>query len=176
MPPESASPDRDERPAAGIVMAAWLIVLGLLTWFFSGALEEQRNPNQQVSTLAQADANEVVLQRNRFGHYVATGSINGRRVELMLDTGASDVSVPAGLADALGLERGARAVYRTANGVITAYLTVLDRVELGGIVLENVRASINPAVPEDQVLLGMSFLKQVEFTQRGNTLTLRQPH
>lgn len=157
-------------------MAAWLIALGLLTWFFSGALEEQRNPNQQVTTMARVDGGEVVLLRNRFGHYVATGRINGHPVELMLDTGASDVSVPAGLAAALGLERGARALYRTANGTITAYRTVLDRVELGGIVLENVRASINPAMPGDQVLLGMSFLKQLELTQRGNTLTLRQPH
>jgi aspartyl protease family protein len=157
-------------------MAAWLAVLGLLTWFFSGALEEQRNPNQRVTAMTRADASEVTLLRNRFGHYVATGRINGREVELMLDTGASDVSVPAALADDLGLERGPRAIYQTANGAIVAYRTVLDRVDLGGIALEKVRASINPAVPEGQVLLGMSFLKQLEFTQRGNTLTLRQPH
>jgi len=35
-------------------------------------------------------------------------------------------------------------------------------------------ASINPAMGQQEVLLGMSFLKHLEFTQRGNTLTLRQ--
>jgi len=37
-----------------------------------------------------------------------------------------------------------------------------------------VRASINPAMHESMVLLGMSALRQIEFNQRGSQLTLRQ--
>ena len=53
-------------------------------------------------------------------------------------------------------------------------VVVLDEVSLGGITLNRVRASINPNMPQGEVLLGMSFLKHVEFSQRGDTLTIRQ--
>jgi aspartyl protease family protein len=92
----------------------------------------------------------------------------------MLDTGASDIIIPASLANHLNLKRGSPVVYRTANGTITAYATRLLRVELGSIVLENLHASINPHMDEKDVLLGMSFLKHLEFNQQGEYLTLRQ--
>lgn len=41
--------------------------------------------------------------------------------------------------------------------------------------MNRLRASLNPGMADDQVLLGMSVLKHLEFTQRGNTLILR-PH
>jgi aspartyl protease family protein len=50
----------------------------------------------------------------------------------------------------------------------------LEKVSIGDISLEGVRASINPNVRDMDILLGMSFLKNLEFTQRGNTLILRQ--
>jgi aspartyl protease family protein len=156
-----------------MIVAAWLVVLGLLTLFFSQWLDKQHNPNQEISSqMLMNGVSEVVLQRNRYGHYVATGRINDHKVELMLDTGATVVSIPAGLAQQLELPRGAPMSTMTASGPITTYATILDKVELGDIVLTNVRANINPY--SDDVLLGMSFLKQLEFTQRGNTLTIRQ--
>jgi len=44
---------------------------------------------------------------------------------------------------------------------------------IGAIVLRGVRASINPAMQGNTVLLGMSALQHIEFTQRGDSLTLR---
>jgi len=105
---------------------------------------------------------------------VASGSINNTPVVFLLDTGASDVSVPEKLAQAIGLKRGRPMIYQTANGTITVYATRLDKVDLGGIVLGQVRASINPNMQGNKVLLGMSFLKHLEFTQRGDTLILKQ--
>ena len=157
-----------------MVIAAWVGVLLLAGFFFSNMLERQHNPNQQLASVNTGEVPEVVLQRNKFGHYVASGTINHRPVVFMLDTGASDVSIPATVAQRLGLERGPTTTYYTANGPITAYRTTLAEVRLGGIVLRDVAASINPAVQDDEVLLGMSFLKHLEFTQRGDTLTLRQ--
>jgi aspartyl protease family protein len=58
--------------------------------------------------------------------------------------------------------------------VITGYWTMLDSVDIGGIVLRNVRASINPFAPDQQVLLGMSALSQLEFAQQGDVLILRK--
>ena len=99
--------------------------------------------------------------------------INGRQVEFLLDTGATHVAVPASLAIDLGLTPGVPISYHTANGTVTGYTTIIDRVRLGNIELHDVRAGIMPDV-SGEILLGMAFLKDLEFSQRGETLTLRQ--
>ena len=156
-----------------MIIVAWLLVLVLLYVFFQKILSRQHNPNQDIaSNISANDTRIVTLKRNRHGHYVATGMINSQPVELILDTGATDVSVPAKLANKLKLEKGMPVKTITANGIIDTYMTNLKSVQLGDIKIHNVRANINPY--SDEVLLGMSFLKQLEFTQRGNTLTLKQ--
>lgn len=163
------------RVGRSMLIAGWILGLLLLAYLFNGLLEHQRNPNRTLNTTTtESGTREVVLQRNRSGHYLATGNINDQLVEFMLDTGASDVSVPEALARKLGLRRGTPQVYTTANGTITAYQTRLSTLRLGDIVLHDVRASINPYMDDDTILLGMSFLKHLEFTQRGDTLIIRQ--
>jgi aspartyl protease family protein len=78
------------------------------------------------------------------------------------------------LAREAGLERGMAMQAMTANGVVTVYSTLVDDLTLGDIQLRRVRASINPAMSGDTVLLGMSALRQVDFSQRDGTLILRQ--
>lgn len=172
-PSASSNPQRGLGIAMTIGM--WIVVLGLMTLFFQNWQEKQHNPNQRANLISADDgSHELVLQRNRYGHYVASGRINQQPVVFLLDTGASDISVPEGLARQIGLTRGPAMQYQTANGMITVYATTLAEVDLGGIVLQQVRASINPNMQGNEVLLGMSFLKHLEFTQRGDTLTLRQ--
>ena len=167
--------DREyKRITTAMHVATWVALLVLGAVVFSGVLERQHNPNQALTTRYENGVAEVTLERNRYGHYVTSGEINGRPVTFMLDTGATGVAVPAGLASELGLERGPAQPVRTANGTSVSYLTRLDRVGVGGIELHDVRAGIVPGLEGDEVLLGMSFLKHIEFTQRGNTLTLRQ--
>jgi len=158
-----------------MITIAWLLALLLLTGVFQGLLDWQRNPNANLDgEITDGGVREVRLARNRSGHYVAGGRINGIPVEFLLDTGATGVSVPGRLAERLGLRRGPPGIAETANGRIRVYRTVLDRVELGPIRLDGVGGSINPSSGVEQILLGMSFLKQLELIQRGDTLTLRQ--
>lgn len=170
------SPEQQQRNIGkSMVIAMWLIILGLLTLFFNNQLENQYNPNQQVMKRELSGGNrEVVLERNRYGHYVANGLINGRPVVFLLDTGATDISIPAHIARRFGLHEGRRMSFETANGTAFGYATRLDSVSLGNITLTDLPASINPNVEHDEILLGMSFLKHLEFSQKGNTLTLRQ--
>jgi aspartyl protease family protein len=63
---------------------------------------------------------------------------------------------------------------KTANGNVRTWTTRLDSVDLGGLTARGVRASVLPNMPGNEVLLGMSYLKRFELTQRGNTLTLRR--
>jgi len=165
-----------QRLGTGMIIAAWILALGLLTLFFNQFLENRYNPNRNLPAQhRQEGVREVTLQRNRSGHYVASGKINGTPVVFFLDTGATTVSIPEPLAQQLKLKRGTAIQANTANGVITAFSTELDSVALGAIELRKVRASINPQMQGDsEVLLGMSFLRQLEFTQRGETLVLRQ--
>ncbi len=156
----------------GLVMffLGMALFVGLMTFFFDDRLKERRNPNASLST----DAGTVVtLDRNAYGHYVATGAINGQPVVFLLDTGATRVSVPATVAAQLGLKRGASGLSKTANGTTTTYSTRLETVSLGGITLRDVAGGINPGMEGDEILLGMSFLKHLDLIQRGDTLTLR---
>ena len=111
---------------------------------------------------------------NRSGHYLANGKINGHPVVFLLDTGATDVALPEKLANRIGLEKGYESRAQTANGITKSYLTLLRDVSLGDIRLHGIRASILPGMKGNQVLLGMSFLKQLEMRQKGDTLTLVQ--
>lgn len=161
---------------AGRVMLvlAWGAGLLLATQFFADWEQSRFNPNREPVSVVQGDQIEVRLDSNSQGHFVADGLINGEPVTFLLDTGATDVAIPAEQAERLDLARGAPVALQTANGVTTGYRTVLESLTLGDIVLHDVRALIAPGFGGEQVLLGMSALKQLEFTQRAGTLVLRQ--
>lgn len=167
--------DSSRQLGKGMVIMAWVMALVLLTLFFNGWYEQQHNPNRDLKTQLRDDGvREVKLLRNRYGHYVSPGGINGEPVTFLLDTGATNISIPADVAERIGLPRLRPYNVSTANGTARVYGTRLERVELGKIVLHNVRAHINPNMGGDQILLGMNVLKQLELVQRGDTLTLRQ--
>lgn len=158
----------------GMMIVAFVMAIGLLTMFFADIKESQRNPNREPSSAMAGNAVEVFLLRNRQGHYVVTGTINSKPAEFLLDTGATDVVIPEGLAETLNLSRGRPGRAMTANGPVTVYATTIDRLTIGDIELYDVRASINPGMTGASILLGMSALKHIEFVQRGEQLTLRQ--
>lgn len=173
-PGNDRDPSGPSRIGGGMIVAAWLLALALLTLLFSNMLDRQANPNQQVQGQTTSDgAREVRLLRNRSGHYVAEGKINGHPVVFLVDTGATDVALPQALAERLGVQPGPSAWSQTANGWVRTHSTRLASVELGGIKMHNVRASILPKMDSNQVLLGMSFLRHLELEQSGDTLVLR---
>jgi aspartyl protease family protein len=156
------------------MVLAWCAALFLATRFFGQWEARQQNPNAVVSSEQGEGFIEVKLASNTQGHFVASGQINGQPVDFMLDTGATDVSIPAEMAERLKLERGFGVTLSTANGRTQGYRTRVDRLQVGDIVLRDVRALVVPGLDGKQVLLGMSALNKLEFTQRGGTMLLRQ--
>lgn len=154
----------------GMALVASLLVLGLFYLYFENSLQARNHPNRQLQI---APGTELVLKRNRDGHYVFPGTINGRSVVFLLDTGATLVSIPAHLGSELQLTAGAYQQSITANGTVTTRTTRVDELAFGPFNLRGVPASLNPGMKDNFVLLGMSVLKHLEFTQRGDTLILR---
>jgi aspartyl protease family protein len=166
-----AAPGR--RAGKFMLILAWVAGLLLATHFFGNWERDRHNPNQAPQSSQGDGYVEVQLLGNGHGHFLVSGAINGHNVLFLLDTGATDVAIPAGLAEKLGLQAGSPVTVNTANGRSTGYRTRLAELNLGDIRLQNVRALIAPGMDGDEVLLGMSALKQLEFTQRDGILVLR---
>ncbi|KXS37849.1 MAG: aspartyl protease family protein [Halomonadaceae bacterium T82-2] len=165
--------DGVRRTGLGMMVLFWVILLGLAVLWFQDRLTTRHNPN--AGLVEDEGTGPITLTRNASGHFVATGRINGEPVTFLLDTGASLVSIPAGLADRLGLERGIRATFDTANGRASGFLTTLDEVSLGGLRARDVGGSINAGIGVDTALLGMSFLGRFDIRIRGSQMVLSAP-
>lgn len=171
MNPNDNSPANPHRGLGrGMALAASLLLLGMFYLYFENSLQARDNPNRALQV---APGAELVLKRSRDGHYVFPGEINGQPVSFLLDTGATLVSVPSRLGDTLGLRPGAPMQAVTANGTVTTHVTRIESLAFGPFELRGVPASLNPGMRGEQILLGMSVLKHLEFTQRGDTLVLR---
>ncbi len=116
---------------------------------------------------------QIVLTADLGGHFVTLGSINGRSVSLLVDTGASMVSMSQADADRLGVEhrKGRRGTVQTANGPVPATQVTLSQVRIGEVDVYNVDALVLPtAMPH--ILLGNSYLTRFQMRRENDRLTL----
>ena len=163
--------DNPHRPLGqGMAFVASVLVLGLLTLFFNGNLDQRNNPNRQLQVGPGA---ELILKRSSNGHYIFPGTINQKPVTFLLDTGATFVAIPAHMGEELDLQAGARQQVMTANGTVETRATRVDELAFGPFRMQNLPASLNPGMRDEYILLGMNVLRHLEFTQRGDTLVLR---
>jgi aspartyl protease family protein len=138
-----------------------------------------RVKGELLPTVPQDDGDgRVTLRRNIDGHFAARVLVNGRPATFLVDTGASSVVLPWRVADDLGYDPNALSfivTVGTANGNAVAAPIRIGRMEMGGIVLENVEAMVVEEGKLSHPLLGMSFLNRLHgFDVTGNTLTLRR--
>jgi len=109
-----------------------------------------------------AERGTATFRAGRDGHFQVNATINGASIRTIFDTGASAVVLTSDDARRAGIDtRSLRfdVPVSTANGTGRAALVRLDRVEVGGIVRNNVRAFVAEANALDTSLLGMSFLE-----------------
>lgn len=112
----------------------------------------------------------VELRSDRLGHYQAEIEINGRRIDAMVDTGASLIALTYEDAQRIGLylrDRDFIGRTQTANGIARMAPVMLDRVEIGGIRVQNVQASVAEPGRLKTNLLGMSFLGRLSKFESG---------
>ena len=128
-----------------------------------------------VSAAASTGGRQVVLYPDMRGHFLTIGSVNGVPVRFLVDSGATQVALPASDAKRAGIDylRGQQGVTMTANGAVRVYMVKLDSVKVGELELQNVDALVSEA-PMGQALLGMSFLSRVSMQRDGQHMTLTQ--
>lgn len=123
------------------------------------------------------DVVSAKVWKNQAGAYTTVGTINGRTVDFMVDTGATAVAMHANQAKRLGIPyrlEGKQIYVNTASGAAAAYDVTLDRVQVGDIVLSNVRGFVIDSNGPPRILLGMSFLNRVKMEDQGSVLLLQK--
>jgi aspartyl protease family protein len=141
-----------------------------------------QHTEQGAVTIARAtpegsNSRTVSVSRGDNGHFSIDGLVDGRRLNFLVDTGASMIALRESDAARLGVHPAPREYtlrISTANGVIKAAPIELNRVEVGDLLVRNVSAVVLPDEALGQNLLGMSFLSRVHWQYQGSKLVLEQ--
>jgi aspartyl protease family protein len=130
-------------------------------------------PVSLAGTNSAGGGTQIVLSAADGGHFVTGGSINGKAVQFMVDTGATTIAISAVEADRIGLKYkdGERLTGNTANGTVNGYRTSLAVVRVGDVQVYNVEAAVLP-MPMPHVLLGNSFLNRFQMKRDNERMTL----
>jgi aspartyl protease family protein len=122
-----------------------------------------------------SSGSKIVLTAGDGGHFLAQGSINGKAVQFMVDTGATTVALGSAEAKRMGIDYTAGRPVRmsTANGQTTGYLLTLSSVRIGDVDVPNVEAIVSQqSMP--YVLLGNSFLTRFSMRRDNDQMVLER--
>ena len=125
-------------------------------------LDEAPRP---ARTLSVPSGRSVALDAGPGGHFVGTFKLNGRRVEALIDTGASAVAMNLSTARRLGLNLRAsdlKETVDTANGKARATVATVDRVEIGRVSVDHVQVVVLEDSSLRSTLIGMTFLGRLK--------------
>lgn len=126
-------------------------------------------------TPGSAGGNRIVLPADSRGHFMTQGTINGRTVNFMLDTGATVVALSAADATRIGLDysKGTPVRFSTANGVAAGYRMRLNSVRVGDVEVYDVDAIVSEqSMPF--ILLGNSFINRFSMRRDADQMVLEK--
>jgi aspartyl protease family protein len=159
--------------AAAAVVVIGIVYYDTLRTGLSGALgvaeppsaARETTPDEAPSTAASVKNGVQELTAGPDGHYYARAEVNGRPIDVMVDTGASMVALTYEDAERAGLSlRPSDFTGRvsTANGMAAVAPVTLARVTIGRITVRDIRAAVCERGKLEKTLLGMSFLSRLE--------------
>jgi aspartyl protease family protein len=117
---------------------------------------------------------KIVLPVGSGGHFMANGTINGRTIQFMVDTGATTVALGISDAQRLGIDyqKGQLVRMNTANGVAQAWRVKLNSVRIGDVEIFDVDGVVGPNMPF--ALLGNSFLSRFTMNRSSDVMVLER--
>jgi aspartyl protease family protein len=159
----------------------WIVVVLLLLLGYTYRFELHDVGERVLAELmpgrAATRGRTVEIARGGGGSFSVGTQVNGARIAMVLDTGASAVVLTQEAARAAGLPLEVlnySVNVDTANGRARAAPVTLDRLSIGGITERSVPALIAQAGQLRTSLLGMSFLNRLESWEvRGDRLVMR---
>ncbi|MEM7505337.1 MAG: TIGR02281 family clan AA aspartic protease [Pseudomonadota bacterium] len=166
---------RQRLPAALRDAAIWVLIF--FTFVTAYGFKDQFLAALNPSDARMLDAQTVELNRSRSGSFQAVLRINGQDLELLVDTGASDLVLSREDARRVGIDPSTlnflgRA--STANGEVSTAFVNLDSVQIGDIVDYDVGARVNGGDLSIS-LLGISYLDRFRSWQvEGDRMILRR--
>lgn len=137
--------------------------------------EKKYGLGSQISTRLSTPKTSVVRIPSNRGMYKTNGLINGRSVDFLVDTGASVIAMARPTADRLQIqyrETGTPMKVSTASQLHNAWHVMLNTVTVGGITLHQVDGTVIDTAHDQAILLGMSFLNRVKFSQEQGVVVL----
>lgn len=167
--------------ALGVTAAAAIWGIGLAERFQRPAAENATIATQlgerAVPTVVRSGQSTLTLFADAQGHYSTDAVIDGKRLHMLIDTGATACAFTYEDAERAGLrvgERDFRVPIQTANGTILAALVRIPEIRIGTITVQGVNGMVMPRGRLSTSLLGMSFLKRLnEFHMSSGRVTLR---
>ncbi len=121
-----------------------------------------------------SSSNKIVLPVGSGGHFMAQGSINGRPIQFMVDTGATSVAMGVSDAKRMGIDylKGQPMRMGTANGIAQGWRVKLNSVRIGDVEVYEVEAVVGPDMPF--ALLGNSFLSRFSMNRTSDQMVLER--
>lgn len=159
-----------------VLMAGGVMAVRHLENSGQGTVAMNATPASAPASMSPS-ARNVVLTKGRNGHFEVEARVDGRRLDFLVDTGASHIALRESSAARLGIyPRPADYTVRvsTANGVTKAALVQLRSVEVGDIIVRDVPAIVHSDQGLSVNLLGMSFLSRVRWTHERGKLVIEQ--
>ena len=162
-----------------IVISAALI---LLAAFIAPKFLNRQSPDQHAHVDAGSTASKgpktAVGYRNVGGQFNFNSSMNGLNVKVLVDTGASSVTINRTTAQRIGIninDSDFRHFAETANGRVPYARATINEIRINGILVRNVSAAVLKDESLKTALLGMTFLNRLKkFEFNGNQLNLIQ--
>ena len=158
----------------------WIVIALVLAAGYTYRFDLRGSGNRIMAELvpghAAARGHTIEVARTGAGEFQIATQVNGARVPMVLDTGASSVMLTRDAAIAAGLPVEMikyNVNIETANGRTHAAAATIDRIAIGGIVERAVPALIAQPGTLKTSLLGMSFLSRVHLEMRGDKVVMR---
>ena len=163
-----------------VILAAMIIVSAMtfpdrITALLDKQHQDEGKQTQQVSVTQSEEISKnnqqnvygrkAYIKMDSRGHFITDARLNGRKLKVLVDTGATMVAINESTARRLGIKL-ANADFKytmsTANGTTKAALTTIKEIEIGRVRVKNVQASVSRDEALDIILLGMTFLKELD--------------